>query len=164
MNLGRIEYNYSLIPVLREVNPFWLLGFIEAEGTFGFKNLSPFFQIGQHVRNLFVLEAIACYLNSIPKGFKFSLCPEGFRPRGIKSGAPTVNFSLNKKTSVFVISIANIDTLYDYLLFFLLDKSFQTRKGIDFHLWCLVLHLHKLGYFYLPLGLKPRGKGKKVET
>ena len=37
MNLGRIEFNYSLIPVLRGVDPFWLLGFIEAEGTFGFK-------------------------------------------------------------------------------------------------------------------------------
>ncbi len=142
MNSGRIEFNYSLIPVLREVDPFWLLGFIEAEGTFGFKNLSPFFQIGQHNRSLFVLEAIASYLKSIPKGFHFSL----------KTGAPTVNFSINKKTSVSAISIVNIDTLYDYLLFFLLDMSFQTRKGVDFHFWCIVLHLHKLGYFYLQEG------------
>ena len=142
MNLGRIEFNYSLIPVLREVDPFWLLGFIEAEGTFGFKNLSPFFQIGQHVRSLFVLEAIASYLKSIPKEFQFS----------VKSVSPTVNFSINKKTSVSVISIVNIDTLYDYLLFFLLDMSFQTRKGVDFHFWCIVLHLHKLGYFYLQEG------------
>ena len=142
MNLGRIEFNYSLIPVLREVDPFWLLGFIEAEGTFGFKNLSPFFQIGQHVKSLFVLEAIAIYLKSIPKGYNFSL----------KSGAPTVINSINKKTSVSVISIVNIDTLYDYLLFFLLDMSFQTRKGVDFHFWCIVLHLHKLGYFYLQEG------------
>lgn len=28
--------------------------------------------------------------------------------------------------------------------------SFQTRKG--FHYWCIVLHLHKLGYFYLQEG------------
>lgn len=42
MNTGRTEINYSLIPDI-VVNPFWLLGFIEAEGTFGFKNLSPFF-------------------------------------------------------------------------------------------------------------------------
>ena len=120
MNSGRTEFNYSLIPGLIVVDPFWLLGFIEAEGTFGFKNLSPFFQIGQHVRSLFVLEAIANYLKSIPKGFQFS----------VKSVSPTVNFSINKKTSVSVISIVNIDTLYDYLLFFLLDMSFQTRKGV----------------------------------
>ena len=73
MNSGRTEYNYSLIPPRREVNPFWFLGFIEGEGTFGFKNLSPFFQLGQHIRSLYVLEAIANYLQSIPKGFKFSL-------------------------------------------------------------------------------------------
>lgn len=29
---------------------------------------------------------------------------------------------------------------------------FQTRKGEDFYYWCIVLHLHKLGYFYLQEG------------
>lgn len=141
MNSGRTEYNYNLIPKI-EINPFWLLGFIEGEGTFGFKNLSPFFQIGQHVRSLYVLEAIANYLESIPKGFKFSL----------RSEAPIAINSLNKKTDVSVISISNIDALYDFLLFFLLNMPFQSRKGVDFHYWCIVLHLHKLGYFYLQEG------------
>ena len=141
MNSGRTEYNYSLIPKIT-VNPFWLLGFIEGEGTFGFKNLSPFFQLGQHIRSLYVLEAIANYLESIPKGFKFSL----------RSEAPTVIYSLNKKTEVSVITILSIDALYDYLIFLLLDMPFQTRKGEDFHYWCIVLHLHKLGYFYLQEG------------
>lgn len=142
MNLRRTVYNNSLIPVLREVDPFYLLGFIEAEGTFGLKNLSPFFQIGQHEKNLFVLEAIACYLKTIPKGYHFTL----------KSVGPTIIYSINKKTSVSVISISNIDTLYDYLLFFLLDLPFQTRKIVDFHYWSIILHLHKLGYFYLEEG------------
>lgn len=141
MNSGRTEYNYSLIPKI-VVNPFWLLGFIEGEGTFGFKNLSPFFQLGQHIRSLYVLEAIANYLESIPKGFKFSL----------RSEAPNLINSFNKKTDVSVISILNIDALYDYLVFFLLDMPFQTRKGEDFYYWCIVLHLHKLGYFYLQEG------------
>lgn len=145
MNSGRTEYNYSLIPKItgaERVNPFWLLGFIEGEGTFGYKNLSPFFQVGQNIRSYHVLEAIANYLQTIPKGFKFSL----------KSKAPTINNSFNKKTNVSVISILSIDALYDYLLFFLLDMPFQTRKGVDFHYWCIVLHLHKLGYFYLQEG------------
>ena len=42
MNLGRTLYNYDLIPKI-VVDPYWLLGFIVAEGTFGFKNLSPYF-------------------------------------------------------------------------------------------------------------------------
>lgn len=141
MNTGRTDYNYSLIPEIA-VNPYWLLGFIEAEGTFGFKHLSPYFQVGQHVKNLFVLEAIASYLKSTPKSFHFSL----------KSGAPTVINSFHTNTSVSVISIFSIDALYDYLLFFLLNMPFQSRKGVDFHFWCIVLHLHKLGYFYLQEG------------
>ena len=141
MNSDRINYNYTLIPNIT-VNPYWLLGFIEAEGTFGFKNLSPYFQIGQHTRSLNILEAITVYLKSLPKGFNFSL----------NSGVPTVSQTLNKRTSVSVISIVNIDTLYDYLLFFFLDMPFQTRKAEDFYLWALVLHLHKWGYFYLPEG------------
>ena len=60
---------------------------LQREGTFFFKNLSPFFQVGQNVRSLYVLEVIANYLQSIAKGFKFSL----------RSEAPNVINSLNKK-------------------------------------------------------------------
>lgn len=141
MNLGRTMYNYDLIPKIN-VNPFWLLGFIEAEGTFGFKNLSPYFQIGQHIRSSMVLDAISSYFHSLPKGFTISL----------RTAVPTVVNNLSKRTSVSVITIVNIDALYDYLLFFLLDIPFQTRKAEDFYFWSLALHLHKLGYFYLPDG------------
>lgn len=72
----------------------------------------------------------------------------------MRSEAPMVIYSLNKKTDVSVISITNIDVLYDYLLFFFLNMPFQTRKGIDFHFWSIVLHLHKQGYFYLQEGRK----------
>ncbi len=40
------------------MNPFWLLGFIEGEGTF----FSAYFQVGQSVRSLYVLEQIHKYL------------------------------------------------------------------------------------------------------
>lgn len=144
MNLGRTEYNYNLIPAITvgSVNPFWLLGFIEGEGTFGFKNLTPYFQIGQHIRSSMVINAIASYLESLPKSFTFSLY----------STKPNVIKTFNNRTSVLVISIVNIDALYDYLLFFLLDMSFQTRKAEDFLHWSIVLHFHKLGYFYLSEG------------
>jgi hypothetical protein len=39
-----------------------------------------------------------------------------------------------------------------YLLFFLLNFEFQTRKSTDFYYWSLILHLHKFGHFYLPEG------------
>lgn len=138
MNSGRTNYKYDLIPTLI-VNPYWLLGFIEAEGTFGIKNLSPYFQIGQNIRSSMVLNQIASYLEILPKSFKFS----------IKTLPPVVSHIINNKTDVKVIMINNIDALHDYLMFFLLNMPFQTRKSKDFLLWCLVLHLHKQGYFYL---------------
>jgi hypothetical protein len=143
MNSRRTEYNYSLIPSLR-INPYWLLGFIEGEGTFGFKNLSPYFQIGQHIKSLKVLQGIVLYLQSIPKGFTMS----------INSLPPIVSSTLHSNNTVSVISINNIDALYDYLLFFLLDMPFQTRKAEDCYYWSFALHLHKFGYYYLIEGLK----------
>lgn len=136
MNSGRTQYNYNLIPKIT-VNPFWLLGFIEAEGTFGFKNLSPY--VGQHSRSSMVLDNISNYIQLLPKSFTFSLRTE----------VPTILNTLNKRTSVSVISIVNIDGLYDDLMFFLLDMPFKTRKSEDFYFWSIALHLHKLGYFYL---------------
>jgi len=146
MNSSRIKYNYSLITNL-QVNPYWLLGFIEGEGSFGFKNLSPYFKIGQHTKNLKVIQCIALYLKSIPKGFTFS----------INSVPLFVSNALHSKNKISVISINNIDALYDYLMFLLLDRPFQTRKGVDFYFWSIALHLHKLGYFDLlpPLSLLP---------
>lgn len=44
MNLGQTQYNYELIPKII-INPFWLLGFIEADKTFGFKKLNTLFSI-----------------------------------------------------------------------------------------------------------------------
>lgn len=122
MNLGRKVYNYDQIPLII-IEPFLLLGFIEGEGTFGLKNLGPYFQIGQHNRSTMVLEAIARYLQTLPKGFTFTLHSEF--PRVIKT--------FNARTSVSVISIVNIDALYDYLMFFLLALPFQTRKAEDFY-------------------------------
>jgi len=43
------------------INIWWLLGFVEGEGTFGYKHLVPYFQIAQHKKNLFVLIAIETF-------------------------------------------------------------------------------------------------------
>ena len=55
------------------------MGFVEGEGTFGYKHLVPYFQIAQNEKNLFVLEAIENYLLNtfnLPRDlevFKYSL-------------------------------------------------------------------------------------------
>jgi len=139
MNTGRKSYNIELIP-LTIINKYWLLGFIEGEGTFGFKNLVPYFQLAQHLRSSHLMDNIL--LINLPNLFGFTLKSPKLKP----------SITINKNTKVLVHSYNNIDSLHDTLAYFLLDLSFQTRKGIDFLYWCLVLH--KYGYFYLDQGRK----------
>lgn len=98
------------------------MGFIEGEGTFGIKNLVPYFQIGQHTRSERVLKEIGSFLNNIPNSFNYTL------------NSPSLCHSTvtHKETQVLVYSYQNIDSLFDTLAHFLLDLSFQTRKGEDF--------------------------------
>ena len=46
MNSTRTQFNESLLPKT-PIKPLWLLGFIEGEGTFGIKNMVPYFQVAQ---------------------------------------------------------------------------------------------------------------------
>jgi len=103
MNLGRNIFDLSLIPTV-VITRFWLLGFIEGEGTFGIKGLSPYFQLPQPARSLYLLEAIKVFLSHIPNGFLFSL----------HTLAPTMAVSLNVSTNVYTFSLQDIDSLYDY--------------------------------------------------
>jgi hypothetical protein len=58
MNSNRFEINAEQAEILKNkvsINKWWLLGFVEGEGTFGYKHLIPYFQIAQpqHKKNLF---------------------------------------------------------------------------------------------------------------
>jgi hypothetical protein len=97
------------------------LGFIEAEGTFGFKNISPYFQLAQHTKNIQILNIVSCYLKNLPKTFKFSN----------ETKFATINTSIFN--SVAVISISDIDSLHDFLMYYFLNLPFQTRKSEDFY-------------------------------
>ena len=115
---------------------------MEREGTFGIRGMSPYFQVGQHMHSLIVLQAISLFFASLPNLFEFTL----------NSGVPYNSESLNNSTAVYTFSMQDIDSLYAYILFFFLGMPFQTRKLVDFQYWALVLHLHKFGYFYMPEG------------
>lgn len=69
MNSQRTTYNDLLLTSLaynnNYLNAYWLLGFIEGEGTFGIKSNVPYFQIAQHNRNRILMIAISLYLLKI---------------------------------------------------------------------------------------------------
>lgn len=50
MNTGRLIIDKQHLDNLTKkvsINPWWLLGFVEGEGTFGYKHLVPYFQLAQ---------------------------------------------------------------------------------------------------------------------
>jgi hypothetical protein len=99
------------------------LGFVEGEGTFGYKHLVPYFQIGQHKKNLFVLNAIESFLLKLPKELHNTPGNHTFN----------VHYALNQKTNVYSMSVVSIDTLYSYIVPYFQSMSFLTRKALDFH-------------------------------
>lgn len=142
MNSKRLVINSKQEKYLKDkvsINKWWLLGFVEGEGTFGYKHLVPYFQIGQNKKNLFVLEAIERYLL---KTFKLS------------SSQEVIKYSLNKGTGVYSMVIHSVDINFYYLLPFFESMTFFSRKGIDYLHWVISVIIHKLGYYYLPEGKK----------
>lgn len=145
MNTGRknIDEN-QLSSIVSNVNisSYWLLGFVEGDGTFGIKNLVPYFQIAQHNRSVSVMVIIKQYFANLPRG------------KIETKSTPTPNLAMvtNKRTNVHSLSITNIDVLYDYIVPWFQVLNFNTRKEFDFKLWAVAVTIHKHGYFYLPTG------------
>lgn len=129
MNLNRTIYQKECISVHGEnvnrkldINSNWLLGFIEGEGTFGIKNLVPYFQIAQHSRNTVVMDSIKFFIENLPKIFKETST----------SQKPKISRVINKNTNVISDTLNDIDILYDFLYPFLNNLKFQSRKKVDF--------------------------------
>jgi hypothetical protein len=143
MNRGRKKISVKEINQLSNqvnITSFWLLWFIEAEGTFGIKNLTPYFQIAQLKKSYYLINSISTFLNNLPLLNKETL----------KAKKPLSSIVINNKTDVLSLTINDIDSLYGYIMPFLQYLTFYTRKSIDFKFWCVALKIHKFGYIYLP--------------
>jgi len=145
MNSGRVKLKETELNKLTNqvsINMWWLLGFVEGEGTFGYKHLVPYFQIAQHKKNLFVLKAIESFLSKLPiqnTGWNQEL---------------NVLYALNTRTDVYSMSVLSVDTLFSYIIPVFMSMSFYTRKSMDFKYWVISVIIHKFGYYYLPKGKK----------
>ena len=128
MNLGRKDITinkYSSFTQDYNINPYWLLGFVEGEGTFGIKNLVTYFQIAPHTKKKAHLEGVKLYLSSIPKELNIE------DHKRVHTCTLT-SFYLKKKPKVLSYLISDIDVLFDYIVPFFQKLEFQTRKFIDF--------------------------------
>lgn len=148
MNSGRLIINKEQLKDLENkvsINLWWLLGFVEGEGTFGYKHLVPYFQLAQHQKNLFVLKAIESFLIKL-----FS----NVSPNAIGNKEFNIDYALNPQTGVYSMTVLKMDALFNYIVPLFNSMPFFTRKALDFHYWVISVIIHKYGYYYLPDGKK----------
>jgi len=141
------QRNPSLLSEASVIDPYWFIGFIEGEGTFGIKASGPYFQYAQLASNNALLDSMSQFLNKLPRAIYTPFLH--YIPEASK---PSVN--LNKRTNVITYSYASIDFFYDYLLPFFLAGKFYTRKYVDFYLWTIVIICTRFGFSKLPEGIK----------
>jgi hypothetical protein len=146
MNSGRTVFKYETTGPQIKINPNWLIGFIEAEGTFGIKTGSSlYFQVAQKFTSQDSLNAIITFLTGL-RNLEI--------PKDSQILPVNVTSATNVRTNVVSIVVSNIDALYYYILPLLDSSKFYSRKYVDFKLWRLALLLKINGYYYLTEGKK----------
>lgn len=145
MNSMRTSISEEELKLLTEkvsITKWWLVGFIEGEGTFGYKSGVPYFQIAQHDRSLYVLKAIEDFLKR-----EFSLINS-------KNKELKFTFTINKRTDVWSMTLQDIDCFYYSVIPYLETLRFFSRKGLDYDWWVISVLIHRFGYIKLDEGKK----------
>ena len=144
MNSGRTVFEYDITGPQIIINPNWLIGFIEAEGTFGMKTGSSlYFQVSQKNTSQDSLNAITTFLAGL---YNIEI------PKDSKILPVNVTSATNIRTNVVSIVVSSIDALYYHILPWLDSSNFFSRKHIDFKLWKIAVLLKIKGYYYLTEG------------
>lgn len=115
-NFYGYNISYSMI------SKYWLLGFVEGDGSFHFTNNRAIFSITQKDRQ--VLEAISIFLQNIPRAPIFNGLFVGPQPNCIITG--------KNNNTAYQLTISDTDVLFQYIFPFFKDLPFLSRKGVDF--------------------------------
>ena len=124
------------------ISKYWLLGFVEGDGSFHFTNNRAIFSITQKDRK--VLEAISIFLQNLTRAPIFKglfLAPQ---PNCIIGG--------KNNNAAYQLTISDTDVLFQYIFPFFKDLPFLSRKGVDFKIWSVGLFLIIFGYSKIPNG------------
>ena len=148
MNSKREIFTYGASKSQIIINPNLFIGFIEGEGTFGIKTGSSlYFQVAQKNTSQECLNGITNFLlNLSSNAITYNNDPDS------KILPINITNTINVRTNVVSLAIANTDALYYYLLPFLDSSKFYSRKEIDFKLWRMALLLKIYGYYYTTEG------------
>lgn len=150
--------NTLLFPKYEDIvlnyNLYWLIGFIEAEGSFSIKTQkdSVHFIITQREESAPALQLILDnLLNIIPD----DNCP-------IKDEIEPIKNKLYKDGNKDRIIITTLDFIYWCFIPYLLEYNFNSRKFIDFCYWIVIVYAKKHGFLKTYEGQELLNKVKKT--
>jgi hypothetical protein len=125
-----------------KIKPYWLLGFVEGEGTFGYKYTVPYFQWAQHVNNRNILEGIDMFFYELNKN-KIST-------------SKLIDFHMtkviNKNTNVLSYTLQDLEILYKNIVPFFSSMVFKSSKKLDYEMWIHAINLRIKGYHHIKEG------------
>lgn len=125
------------------LSKYWLLGFVEGDGTFYFSNNSAVFGITQKDKK--ILELIAIFINNMKRPLLDPLLENTLiinKPNSI----------IKNNKGAYQLVITDTDILFQYIYPFFNELPFLSRKGVDFKIWCLGLIIISYGYHNLAPG------------
>ena len=130
------------------ITPYWLLGFVEGEGSFYISksnNFSLAFNICQSNRDLTLMEEIKTYMLNLPGlGNKNN----DFIHLSINKSVKNITFDM------VYLKIHHLDYITKVFIPFLDSMKWQSKKELDYLDWKAVLKLKELGLHYTDDGLK----------
>jgi hypothetical protein len=135
INRNRTNFDGYKISYLM-ISKYWLLGFVEGDGSFHFSNNRAIFSITQKDRQ--VLEAISIFIQNIKRAPILNglfLAPQ-----------PNCIITRQNNNTAYQLTITDTDVLFQYIFPFFKDLPFLSRKGEDFKIWIVGLFLIIHGY------------------
>lgn len=119
-----------------KITPYWLLGFIEGEGSFYVtkQHLLPCFSLGQSNKDSLLMSGIREYLNNLA------------------NGGDKVTEKENSSSEMIYLAVNQAEFIDKYLIPFLDNLTWQTKKEKDFKDWKNIIELKGLGLHYTDEG------------
>ncbi|AJU15925.1 maturase-like protein (mitochondrion) [Saccharomyces cerevisiae YJM1355] len=149
LNIKNTINNYEVISNLKipydKMNDYWILGFIEAEGSFDTspkRNICGF-NVSQHKRSINTLKAIKSYVLNNWKPIDNT--PLLIKNKLLKDWDSSIKLTKPDKNGVIKLEFNRMDFLYYVILPKLYSLKWYSRKEIDFQLWKTTMEIYMKG-------------------
>jgi hypothetical protein len=142
MNTNRTVWNCN-----KDINitPYWLLGFVEGDGSFSISKENNFlliFTIAQTMNDLPLMEAIKNYLNSLNSNFNDAVYLTTYKSK------------TDERSDMINLVATKSEFISQVLLPFFQNLEWVSKKELDFVDWISILKIKQLGIRSLRLHME----------